>query len=448
MYKYFKQVNCSHLVYAINNKIYEPIVDIDDSGMISGILDKLEDLESTTSLDPIAEYFTSIGEKVEKEFIKFWNDPEYKEQESYKIDGITIRPDLIKIDRDKKYIHAIEVKSTTSSDWYKKNGDISLKKLKHLFDAEFQYHLLKKKFPDYNIDFSVGVINKIGWPEPKFKVILLTPYFCAADEFEVWCKSINDILFSGANSYNMDASKSRCIYNLECGKCGYNPKKIYDNFDVAKIKSVLSEYPNKLAMIDFETINDPLPSASHYAPYDKVVVQLSCHLMEEGKVVEHDEYLANSTSLEELEKIYNKLVSYKDRGYKMVAYYKSFEKGCFNIMGELLGRDELSDYELLDLMDFFKKGKELAPISQVDFGQSASIKKTIQFAYGSEDNNPYKNGELNINNGGKAMAQLYKKVIEQQEVNDKELLAYCKQDTLTMVDIYNKIIEELSNYDG
>lgn len=447
MYKYYKQTQCSHMIAALADGRYtEELKDRDDDGIIDA-LDILGDIfDEEGQEDQAAKYFKDIGNMVEREFVKDFNNPLYKDNMEFKIEGQTLRPDLIYINDVLKTIDVIEIKSSTNNNLYKADGySFNSTKLKHIYDCEFQYHMLKKKFPDYTITMNLGLINKVSWPTVRFDVVNVTEYMEDVATFNHWVNSIKEVLENKMEAYNMDASKSKCCFNIECGKCGFNEDKIYDNFDTVEINKLLEQYPVKLAMIDFEAINNPLPTEPYYAPYDKVVVQLSAHIMEGDKVVEHFEYITKNTSKEELSIIYNKLVEIKNRGYKMVAYYKPYETGCFKKMSEILDREELLGYELLDLYDFFKKQSKtkLALVSKEEFGMSASIKKTIQYAYGPIENNPYKNGKLPVNNGFQAMALLYYYVLEgTHQEHLKDLYAYCEQDTLTMVDIYNQIRKE------
>ncbi len=70
MYKYFRQVHCSHMIYAMVNGKYEPDVEELDSENIGGsLIETAQDLiESGQKIDPIMEYFATMGYEVERAF--------------------------------------------------------------------------------------------------------------------------------------------------------------------------------------------------------------------------------------------------------------------------------------------------------------------------------------------------------------------------------------------
>ena len=233
---------------------------------------------------------------------------------------------------------------------------------------------------------------------------------------------------------------------------------IYDSFQCQKVNNLLKTYPQKLAMFDFETITDPMPQQSYYNPWDKMIVQVSCHLLEGTKIVDHQEYIVQNLSIKEIEKVYNIILQWVKDGYTLVSYYKAFENSVIRTMERILQVNTISSLvntnpdskvptsnsgrEVLDLFDFFRKrGKsEEKWISWKRFQGSASIKYTIQLAHPTS--NPYQN--LTINNGFLATKILYEHFNQKakDKVTVKDLYKYCYQDTLSMVDIYQSIINQ------
>ena len=352
---------------------------------------------------------------------------------------------------------------------------ISTKKPK-VWSWIWNVYILHKNYPEYKIITKIPLIKKTLAP---YSFAFENNIFDPNDDIGEIVSDFLEASFSNAMtqwekpaekfSFPKWAEKYSTIA-VNCFICSAPQKErnIGLKFNEVEVGKILKRYPNKIAMFDFETINDPLPNTDFYYPYSKIVVQISIHFMENGEVVKHQEYICQDLSKKELEKIYNMLVEAVKDKYVLVAYYKAFESSAIREMERVLDRDEISSvYNLvakknqtlgnvfkppiLDLMDFFNKPTKNRPffiIALKRFGPFKSIKKTIELYAG--DNNPYKN--LSINNGFKAMAELYGIIVDGNldDINNKhnQLLKYCKQDTLTMVEIYQKILKlkvELAN---
>ncbi len=340
-------------------------------------------------------------------------------------------------------------------------------KRQQAFELLFLMRNLHDKYPGYKITAKLPLINKTLKPytfttleyilDVEDKIIK-----AAYDSIFKWSdKKIDKFIAKGKETaFHLPKYQKKFPTNKKCFICNKDKSedKISQEYRIDLVEEIIAEYPDKIAMFDFETINDPLPNTNFYYPYDKIVVQISMHLLEKGKIVGHKEYIAKDLSKKELQKIYYIIVEAVNQGYKLCAYYKAFEGSAIKTIERVLSQDKISKYynlstedrnsdidrekyEILDLMDFFNKKNNYPPISLWRFGQSSSIKKTIEFYTSNE--NPY--NKLTINNGFKAMNELYKILVEKNYINSdqthEQLYKYCKQDTLTMVNIYNKIRE-------
>ncbi len=368
-------------------------------------------------------------------------------------------------------------------------GSFKSTKRDKIYGLLFNLFIINKKYPNYKIITQLPLLTKEYKPSFEFLVNILDP---KSKTGKLQIEIMDKMIHNSYEKWNKTSKKftlpnwssSYPTIGKKCFVCRIPDleSKIGRDFNTSAIKEDIKNFNGKIAMIDFETINDPLPQPEYYKPYSKIVVQVSIHYMSNGQLEQHKEYLAKNLTKKELEKIYNLVCEAVKKDYKLAAYYAPFERSALREMEKVLKRNDISKiYELrskeqidnfiypqiitkgdkkfyntkqeirasseksiLDLMDFFLKPtqqREHFKISLNRFGHSKSIKKTIELYAG--DKNPYK--KLNINNGFKAMAELYdiivdnnKKDIEQRR---KELLAYCKQDTLTMVDLYKKILE-------
>jgi hypothetical protein len=210
-------------------------------------------------------------------------------------------------------------------------------------------------------------------------------------------------------------------------------KKVF--IDKTEIASEMAQIEYPIYFLDYETNNPAVPLFDGYKPYQRMVFQYSLHIKRSPKAkLEHYEYLADK--LEEpslgLVKALKKAIGPTGT---VIAWNKSFEKGCNLEMGER--HHEYADFlesvneRMYDLMDTFKKGYYV----HHDFKGSASIKKVLPVLVPKLS---YK--KLNIQEGGTASDSWLKMIDGRMNKKDaaqtyKDLLKYCELDTLAMVEI-------------
>jgi len=195
------------------------------------------------------------------------------------------------------------------------------------------------------------------------------------------------------------------------------------------------EYP--LHFLDYETLGLAIPAYDGYKPYQNMIFQYSLHIQQEnGETLEHFEYLATQDEDPGAGLVADLSQHINDRG-SMIVWNEGFEIGRNKEMAEmypdyadmLLGLNERS----FDLMKAFNKTAFIHP----DFAGSASLKKVLP-ALIPEVGQQYE--EMEVSNGAKAMLA-WKELVWGQSSSvsrDKlegDLLAYCKLDTLAMVEI-------------
>ena len=210
-----------------------------------------------------------------------------------------------------------------------------------------------------------------------------------------------------------------------------------------EIQQSLSQLQYPLYFLDYETFGPAIPVFEGTPPYKHIPFQYSLHILPEaGSEVIHEQYLhLDSTSpMAAISKSLRSAIG--DRG-TIIVWNKTFESKCNEnlacnapgLSGFLLGMNR----RMFDLMEIFSKRLYV----HKDFRGSASIKKVLPVLVPELS---YK--DLVINDGGKATTEWARMIFEVTEVTEKEnlkkqLLNYCKLDTLAMVEIYKRLLDKI-----
>ncbi len=206
------------------------------------------------------------------------------------------------------------------------------------------------------------------------------------------------------------------------------------------IINLLHKYEYPIHFFDYETYGSAIPLVDGISPHKQFPIQYSLHILYKDGSLIHKEFLQNTARLP-----YN-LVEKMELDFEatgsIVTWHASFEKKQNKEMQKWFS-DKVAflmdvDNRILDLEDFFKKG-----YVDVGFNGSTSIKKVLPIVCPNE--NGYDN--LLINNGSAAM-EGWERMIDNERSDEskkipKDLLDYCKMDSLAMVLIY-KFLKSLS----
>ncbi len=205
--------------------------------------------------------------------------------------------------------------------------------------------------------------------------------------------------------------------------------------DIEGLRAFLKTFQYPLYFFDFETINPAIPQYAGLRPYSQVPFQYSCHVIDyEGAPVRHVEYLADG-SIDPRSEIADRMIKDLGTNGTILAYNQSFERTRIaelaaqlpskaNELNELLSR-------FLDLKDAFSKH-----FYHPDFHGSFSIKDVLPTLVPSMT---YEGME--VADGGNAQVA-YQKICDpktptQERAKYREdLIAYCSQDTLAMVELF------------
>ena len=192
--------------------------------------------------------------------------------------------------------------------------------------------------------------------------------------------------------------------------------------------------------LDFETMMTAVPLYSDTAPYTQIPTQYSVHLCSGiGKIPEHREYLADP-SRDSRRELAERLIADLGEQGSIIAY-SNFEKSIINALAQLypdlsVSLNALSE-RIIDLEAIIRHN-----YYHPEFNGSTSIKVTLPVLVADMS---YKS--LKINEGDSAAASFaylvmgrHWKPYEIEKVK-QDLLKYCKQDTLAMVRLHEKLAE-------
>ena len=219
-----------------------------------------------------------------------------------------------------------------------------------------------------------------------------------------------------------------------------NDRGIY--VDKAKIQAFLGNIHYPLYFLDFETVMPTLPMYVGTRPAQQIPFQYSLHYVEEeGGELKHREFLGEP-EIDPRRKLAESLVHDIPRGACVTAYNKRFE--CSRIR-ELA--DEFPDLSerlndiannIIDLLDPFQKGYYY----RREIGGSFSIKSVLPAICKDSPDLDYHSLD-EVHNGTEAMtafpAMAYMSREERARTR-KNLLAYCKLDTLAMVKVFEELV--------
>ena len=235
------------------------------------------------------------------------------------------------------------------------------------------------------------------------------------------------------NNFELSHRQSCQVNGQRTGASHIDSKRIHQFLNTAV-------YP--LHFFDFETINSTVPVLDGTSPFEQVGFQYSLHIVSNiNEEPQHKEFLAqaadftNPQALNPRQAMINQMKRDFGTTGSIVTYKASFEKGVIERLAEdfpfeaLFLRDLNS--RIIDLLDVFNNAWYYVP----QMGKSASIKDVLPalvptLSYSS----------LPINNGDLAN-KTYMSMIDgsfKGDINEtrNNLLAYCKLDTLAMVEIW------------
>ena len=212
--------------------------------------------------------------------------------------------------------------------------------------------------------------------------------------------------------------------------------------DRTAIRHALANLQYPIHFLDFEADRPAIPRFDGFKVYEEYPFQYSCHVLQSDGVVTHHEYLHTDISDPCLPLLHSLLSHISDSG-SIVVYNLSFERrilrGLAESFPEYTSALQSIIERLWDQLAVLRKHYE-----HPDFCGSKSLKTVLPVLVPSLS---YKN--LDIQAGGDAPAVWNLMLSASNETEKAEwvrhLRAYCKLDTLAMVEIH-KVLQEKSTY--
>ncbi len=209
--------------------------------------------------------------------------------------------------------------------------------------------------------------------------------------------------------------------------------------DVAAIKTKLSELEFPLYFLDYETVNPSIPVIKGMSPLAQITFQYSLHVKQTAdSELQHYEFLSNGSGIPPREIAENLSKTIGENG-SVIVWYKPFEMSRNTEMATLYPEFttffESVNLRIFDLYEVFKDGLYCDPAMKNNSIKTVLPKLVPELSY----------KELEIGNGGLAMAEWFEQVFRDTEKKNavmKSLLEYCKLDTLAMVKILD-VLEDL-----
>ena len=204
------------------------------------------------------------------------------------------------------------------------------------------------------------------------------------------------------------------------------------------IKEFIDDLEYPLHYLDFETFMPAVPLFDNSRPYQQIPFQYSLHIKRspEGEL-EHFEFLAEASGDPREEFIKNLIIDVQPSG-DILVYNQTFEKTRLKELAADFPQYEEEIYNIIarikDLMIPFRERWYYTP----EMKGSYSIKYVLPALVSGLS---YE--ELNIQEGGSAMNAFESLYFETDMIKidqtRKDLLEYCKMDTLAMVEILNAL---------
>ena len=214
------------------------------------------------------------------------------------------------------------------------------------------------------------------------------------------------------------------------------------HIDKKRIHQFLKTAVYPLYFFDFETVNAAIPVIDGTSPYEQVGFQYSLHVLSAiGGKLAHKEFLAqaadftNPHALNPRQAMINQMKRDFGTTGSIVTYRAIFEKGVIERLAEDFPADSVFlnglNNRIIDLLTVFAYAWYYTP----QLGKSASIKDVLPAVVPtlSYDSLPINNGDLANKTFMSMIDGTFEGDVDETRNN---LLAYCKLDTLAMLEIW------------
>lgn len=331
---------------------------------------------------------------------------------------------------------------------YERFGDIEINRLFKIESVHQQALTLQGRIKKDSIDF-ISILNAPAPPATDIGPHCSDPYDC---DFRGHCwQHVPD--YSIFNISRLSADKKWELYRMGILRLEDIPPDFKLNInqwqqvmaelkgethiDKAAIGQFIGSLVYPLYFLDFESFQPAAPMFDHSHSYQQIVFQYSLHSLEsETAELKHASFLAENDGIDPRVAFTEKLIADIGTTGDILVFNRAFEAGRLKEIAASFPdfRSPISGIisRMKDLMVVFQQRQYYAP----EMKGSYSIKQVLPALVPGFS---YEN--LAIGDGGSAshaFLSLYS-VIEQDKVLSirENLLEYCRQDTLAMVEILN-----------
>ena len=341
---------------------------------------------------------------------------------------------------------------------YVRNGKLDIKKLFAVEDVTDE--VLKRRDDIQKQLLQMETMLQGEMPDIDIGLHCSDPFECDFWKF-CWQDIPSPSVF---NLYRMNGSKKFELYdngivsyddiiknNIALNDTQQLQVNTFKNGEVSIDKKIIKEFLKTIKypinFFDFETFQEAIPRFDDQRPYQQIPFQYSLHILYEDGTLEHKEFLGDEDSDPRIDLIKQMLMDITPTG-SIVAYNQSFEISRIKELANFAPRYEKELVNLIDrfvdlIIPFRQKG-----YYHPNFNGSFSIKSVLPAIFPNDDELDYKKLG-SVQNGGDAMdtfanLHLLKDRSKKDEIR-KDLLAYCRLDTLAMVRIWKKLRDIIDN---
>lgn len=336
---------------------------------------------------------------------------------------------------------------------YVRNGKLVIKELftiediteaiqEKQYEVEHNLYAIKQMLEEDMPDTDIGLqcsnphdcdFSEHCWKEIPYPSVFNLYWMSGVKKFELYYKGVvtyEDI----PAGFRLNATQTLQVDTVRTGEP-------YINKDIIKEFLETIQYP--INFFDFETFQNAIPRFNNQRPYMQIPFQYSLHILHEDGTLEHKEFLGDENS-DPRDALINQMLEDITPIGSIVAYNQSFEMSRIKELAnfspskkkQLLALNE----RFVDLIVPFRGRGYYHP----NFNGSFSIKSVLPAMFPNDDELDYKKLG-SVQNGGDAMdtfanLHLLKDKSKRKSIR-KDLLAYCRLDTLAMVRIYEKLNE-------
>lgn len=347
-------------------------------------------------------------------------------------------------------VYVVNIDST-----YVRQGELEINKLFKITDIS-QLVQDEEKVVEQNLAYAEKLLANPNEPEFDIDMRCTDPYDCSfwdyctkhiptPSVFDLYRLPFKDKIASykkGIVSFEDLLANGVALKGIKKMQVDYALNDMGTYIDKAKIKEFLDGLTYPLYFLDFETMQQVIPQFDNSKPYQQIPFQYSLHYIEsEGGEVKHKEFLAQS-GVDPRREIAESLCNNIPDDVCVLAYNKAFECTRIEELAKLF--PDLCEHllkirtNIKDLLVPFQNGYYYNRA----MGGSFSIKSVLPAIFPDDPELNYHNLE-GVHNGSEAM-DIFPKIKdmppEEAQKARRNLLEYCKLDTLAMVKVWQELL--------